>query len=64
MADITMCEGFECPLKNHCYRYTAPVNEFIGQAYFSKTPWGEPEMGKCIYYMRDTRDGCRITEGK
>lgn len=27
MADISMCLNHECPLKDRCYRYIAPVNE-------------------------------------
>ena len=32
MADISKCEGTGCPLKESCYRYTAPSNTFW-QAY-------------------------------
>lgn len=32
MADISMCINEECPLKENCYRYTAPAAEFW-QAY-------------------------------
>ena len=28
MADITMCVGTECPLRETCYRYTAKVNPY------------------------------------
>lgn len=28
MADITMCTNKQCPLRQICYRQTAPVNEF------------------------------------
>ena len=38
MADISMCDGHECPKKQECYRYTAPVNEYR-QAYFTFTPY-------------------------
>lgn len=63
MADISMCEGTGCPLKDHCYRYTAPKNEHY-QAYFSFVPWGAPEMGKCTFYVRDTQDGRRTGSRK
>ena len=23
-----MCNGKDCPIKEKCYRYTAPINEF------------------------------------
>lgn len=36
MADLTMCRGGECPLKNRCYRYTASPDEH--QSYFVEIP--------------------------
>lgn len=32
MADISMCTNLKCPLKEKCYRQTAPVNPY-GQSY-------------------------------
>ena len=29
MADIAMCFGESCDKKELCYRYTAPVNEYM-----------------------------------
>ena len=49
MADITMCDGTNCPVKEKCYRFTAKVNPHW-QSYFVETPiknnkcemyWGE-----------------------
>jgi hypothetical protein len=40
MADITMCEGYECTMKETCYRYKAPVN-IHRQSYFSDAPHRE-----------------------
>lgn len=37
MADITMCGGKECPMKENCYRFTATPNEFR-QSYFMIAP--------------------------
>ena len=37
MADITMCRGENCEVKDACYRYTATANEYR-QAYFMNTP--------------------------
>lgn len=37
MADITMCKGTNCPLKESCYRFTAPENEYR-QSYFMNPP--------------------------
>lgn len=31
MADISKCNGIDCPIKNDCYRHTAP--DGIIQAY-------------------------------
>ena len=28
MADISKCEGLDCPKRESCYRYTAPANEY------------------------------------
>lgn len=48
MADITKCPGEGCGLKNVCYRYTAPENEYW-QAYFGETPKVDP----CPFYWPD-----------
>lgn len=37
MSDITKCPGKDCTLKEDCYRFTAPVNEYR-QSYFVETP--------------------------
>lgn len=37
MPDITMCGDEECPLKETCYRYTAPANPYY-QNYFTTSP--------------------------
>ena len=47
MPDITMCKGDNCPKKENCYRYTAPVNEYR-QSYFFDTPIKED--GTCEHY--------------
>jgi len=28
MTDISKCRGLDCPLKERCYRYTAPMDEY------------------------------------
>jgi hypothetical protein len=48
MADISMCQGTGCPLKNECYRHTAPVNEYR-QAYFVYIPYDHAYKG-CEYF--------------
>lgn len=50
MADITKCEGKNCPLKESCYRYTAKDNEYR-QSYFIKTPYSFLNK-KCDEYMK------------
>lgn len=52
MADITMCEGINCPLKENCYRFTANKNE-IYQSYFVEVPYNEKKDGKCEYYWNN-----------
>jgi hypothetical protein len=47
MADITMCSGSGCPVKDKCYRHTAPVNEYR-QAYFMNPPIKEDDS--CKYF--------------
>lgn len=44
MADLSMCEGLNCPLKLACYRHTARQNDHW-QAWFTIVP-----------YDHDTRD--------
>jgi hypothetical protein len=48
MADITKCEGTECPLKETCYRFNATDNEFR-QSYFVEVPY-KKDKNKCNYY--------------
>jgi hypothetical protein len=38
MPDISMCKGGSCPLRLHCYRYTAEAEE-LGQSYFVDPPY-------------------------
>jgi hypothetical protein len=49
MADITKCEGKDCPLKESCYRYTAIDSEYR-QAYFTESPYSVLNK-KCDEYM-------------
>ena len=46
MADITMCSGDGCTIKESCYRFKALVNEFR-QSFFMEVP-GKDET--CDYY--------------
>lgn len=48
MADITMCKGQMCHLKESCYRYKATPNEYM-QYYFTFAPISML-TGKCKDY--------------
>lgn len=45
MSDISKCPGTNCPVKENCYRFTAP-NSFH-QSYFTDPPIKD---GECDYY--------------
>jgi len=47
MADISMCSGKDCPLKDKCYRYTAPQSEY--QSWFTNPPIKEEDK-TCEYF--------------
>jgi len=50
MADITMCEGNNCPLKDRCFRYTATANEHW-QSWMGVSPYID---GSCeLYWPND-----------
>lgn len=38
MADITKCKGEGCPIKEHCYRFTA-ISSDDRQSYFVEPPF-------------------------
>lgn len=48
MADITMCSGDGCSIKESCYRFTAQINEYA-QSYFMEVP-GKDES--CNHYWK------------
>lgn len=39
MPDIAMCQGDECPVKEHCWRYMAPPDRY--QSQFATPPYTE-----------------------
>ena len=51
MADITMCAGKNCPLKDKCYRFTSNINEYW-QSYFTEEPIKNDD---CEYFW-DNKD--------
>ena len=69
MADITMCPGTNCPVKEKCYRFTAPQSELM-QSWFLETP-SKVEEGKftCEMYWGENSESLwnllkDITNGK
>jgi hypothetical protein len=50
VADITKCYGQDCPIKETCYRFTAPVNEHLqGWANFDSI-YLESDGAECNNY--------------
>lgn len=45
MADITMCSGEGCEMKEKCYRFKASPNPYM-QSYFASPPINED--GECV----------------
>jgi hypothetical protein len=74
MADITMCSGECCMVKNKCYRHTAPWNEYR-QSMFTDVPgkdrdcsqfwendWKNSDV-KSYLVRKDLDIGCLIGDG-
>lgn len=53
MADITKCVGTDCSVKEMCYRYTAPVNDFR-QSWLYECPLKED--GSCDMYWGENQE--------
>jgi hypothetical protein len=47
MADITKCDGTNCPLKEDCFRFMVKANDY--QSYFVGIPFKD---GACEYFMK------------
>lgn len=60
MADITMCNGVNCTIKQSCYRFTAKASERQSWAGFSQNP----ETGKCDDFWLDPRKAVKATKTK
>ena len=45
MADISMCRGVGCDVKDLCYRHTARMDEYQTMSSFDKT-----KNGNCEYF--------------
>lgn len=61
MADITMCSGQGCPLKDNCYRYNATATP-MWQSYFSTVP--VKKDGTCEYHWSERKGGTKETTKK
>jgi len=57
MADITMCNGKGCTMRNTCYRFKAARGEY--QAYFTESPHNnkvdEDNNTICEYYWKQDK---------
>ena len=57
MADITMCNGKGCTMRNTCYRFKAARGEY--QAYFTNAPHkdkvDEDNNTICEYYWKQDK---------
>ena len=54
MADITLCKGGRCPLKETCYRYIG-TPEPVHQKYFVNPPYllkGKNKEAVCGYHWQ------------
>jgi hypothetical protein len=58
MADISKCDGENCPLKESCYRFTVESNP-LWQSYFSEVPY-DKEKEECNYYLKNERSITKI----
>ena len=50
MSDISKCNGFDCPLRNKCYRFTAIANEHW-QSYMNPPGKWIGRKFECEYYI-------------
>ena len=56
MADITCCSGNDCPVKETCYRFTAPKS-LVWQSYFMEPPFEiKDSVFTCEMYWGRTQD--------
>lgn len=55
MTDITKCRGDGCPIKDNCYRYTAPSSEM--QSYFIEIPFEiKDEIFECNMFWGENAE--------
>lgn len=48
MADITKCKGIGCPIRDKCYRFTAPEGRW--QSYSNFVPSLNETKTECPYF--------------
>ena len=58
MSDITKCTGIDCPHKNDCYRFTAPMSDY--QYMLAKPP--VDDNGRCDMYWGKNGEKIWITK--
>jgi len=51
MADISKCKGTDCPIRDSCYRYTAP-DSLVWQSYYNYSYDHEKEECKDFWKRR------------
>jgi hypothetical protein len=55
MADITLCKGGKCKIKDLCYRFTCTKSNPKYQSYFVVEPVNE-STGECEYFWDNEND--------
>ena len=60
MPDISMCQGFNCNIKDNCYRFKAKPSEFR-QSWFCKSP--NIDDLNCDYYWEITKPIHKFNNG-
>lgn len=56
MADIAMCKGIECPIRETCYRFTAPRAR-PWQSELSTTPF-DHQTASCSMFKAASKRVC------
>jgi hypothetical protein len=59
MTDISKCKGDGCPIRNNCYRYTAPA-EPRWQSFFIDAPY-DHDLKLCGYQIRRSENNATHT---
>ena len=63
MADITKCKGIDCPIRDKCYRFTAPDGRWQSYSNFAK--YLNETKTECPYfYLHEVKDVKRSKKDK